>query len=423
MVGAPRSTEGADRGAVRRGLIALFVAIAGAVGCAGASPPPGGPEDRVPPQLLRVTPDTNAVNVTAKNVTFQFDETINDRGSGAQELSRRFLISPSDGSVSVSWHRSRIDVRPREGFRPNTAYSVSLLPGLSDLRGNTLKSGATVVFSTGPTIPSGAVTGTVFDWAAERPAPLTLVQAETPDSTLYLAQSDSLGDFAVKPLPPGRYLVRAIIDANGNRALDRNEAFDTLTVTVPLAAPIELRTALRDTLAPRIGAVNATDSMTLRVPFDRPLDPQQTFELSSFQLLSADSLVVPLARILTPAQENERSRVRQQAAADSMRRADSLAGKVLPPPPRPPVTTPTRVRKPSVPAPITVLLLETEKPLTPNATYRLIVGGLRGINGRSAVSERTFTTPKPPPPPPSRDSTARDSTSRPRSTPDAPRSR
>jgi hypothetical protein len=328
--------------------------------------------------------------------------------------------------VRVSWHRSRIEVRPHNGFRANTAYSVSLLPGLSDLRGNVLKSGATIVFSTGPTIPTGTITGTVFDWAAERPAPLTLVQAETPDSTLYLAQSDSLGDFAVKPLPAGRYLVRAIIDANGNRALDRNEAFDTLTVTVPLAAPIELRTALRDTVAPRLATVTASDSMTLRVTFDRPLDPAQTLELSSFQLVGADSVLVPLARVLTPTQEAERTRLRQQAATDSLRRADSLAGKVLPPPPRPATTTPGKVRKPSVPAPITALLLETEKPLPANTSYRLVVGGLRGITGRSQVSERTFTTPKPPPPPLPRDSTARpaaarDSTARPGSRPITPR--
>jgi hypothetical protein len=78
-----------------------------------------------------------------------------------------------------------------------------------------------------------------------------------------------------------------------------------------------------------------------------------------------------------------------------------------------------------VPPPITAVLLEAEKPLAPNASYRLVVGGLRGINGRSQVSERTFTTPQPPPPPAPRDSTARpstarDSTARPRVTPAAP---
>ena len=392
---------------MRRGLIALFIAAASALGCAGASPPPGGPEDHAPPQLIRVAPDTNAVNVKAENVTFQFDETINDRGSGTQELGRRFLISPSDGAPRVSWHRSRIEVRPRGGFRPNTAYSVSLLPGLADLRGNAMKKGTTVVFSTGPTIPAGVINGTAFDWLADRPAPLALIEALTPDSTLFLAQSDSNGNFAVRPLPPGRYLVRAIADANGNRALDRNEAFDTLTVTVPLAAPVELLVAPRDTIAPRLASVAASDSITLRVTFDRPLDPRQAITLASFILAGDDSVPVPLARVLTPAQEQERLRARQQAATDSMRRADSLAGKALPPLPRTPATTAAAAKKPSVPAPITNLLLETSNPLPPNTRFRLTARGLRGITGRVQESERTFTTPPPPPPPPPRDSSSR----------------
>ena len=199
----------------------VAAALAASLACASASPPPGGPEDRNPPRVLKVTPDSNAVNVRDRNVVFQFDETINDRGSGAQELDNFFLVSPSDGAPRVSWHRSRIEVRPRNGFRENTAYTVTLLPGFSDLRGNTARAGASVVFSTGPTIPPDNITGTVFDWAAERPAARALMQAMTPDSLLYLAQSDSLGHFTLGPLPPGSYLVRAIIDANNNRALDR----------------------------------------------------------------------------------------------------------------------------------------------------------------------------------------------------------
>ena len=384
---------------MRRGLIASFLVGVGVLGCAGASPPPGGPEDHAPPQLIRVTPDTNAVNVKAENVTFQFDETINDRGSGAQELSRRFLISPSRGALRVSWHRSRIEVRPNDGFRPNTAYSVSLLPGLSDLRGNAMKSGAKVVFSTGPTIPSGVINGTVFDWAAERPAPLALIQALTPDSLLYLDQADSLGNFAVRPLPPGRYLVRAIIDANGNRALDRNEAFDTLTVDVPSSTAIELRVAPRDTLPPRLATVSTSDSISLRVTFDHPLEPTQQITPDMFVLAGDDSVPIPLTRVLTPAQEMERTRLAQQAATDSMRRADSLAGKPLPAPPRPPAPPAKTTRKPSVPAPFTSVLIETSRPLAPSTRYRLTARGLRGLNGRQTESERTFNTPLPPPRP------------------------
>lgn len=372
--------------------------MAVSIACASASPPPGGPEDRNPPRVISVTPDSHAVNVRDRNVVFQFDETINDRGSGAQELDNFFLVSPSDGAPHVSWHRSRIEVRPRNGFRDNTAYTVTLLPGFSDLRGNTARAGASVVFSTGPTIPPDNITGTVFDWAAERPAARALMQAVTPDSLLYLAQSDSLGHFTLGPLPAGSYLVRAIIDANGNRALDRSEQFDTARVTVPQTTALELRTIARDTLPPRIASVTPADSLSLRVTFDRNLDPDSVPPAAAFRLVAADSSPVGVTAVLTPRAEQAELQARQQQATDSLRRADSLAGKPLvpvravTPPVRPPGTTP------SVPPPYTTLLLRVARPLAPATTYRLSVSSARGLSRRATGSERTFTTPRAPTP-------------------------
>jgi hypothetical protein len=212
--------------------------------------------------------------------------------------------------------------------------------------------------------------------------------------------------------------VRAVIDVNGNRALDRSEAFDTLTVDVPLNSPIELRTAPRDTLPPRLATVSASDSVSLRVTFDHPLDPTQQISPDMFVLAGEDSVHLAIARVLTPAQEMERTRLTQKAIADSTRRADSLAGKVLPPPPRPATPAATAPRKPLVPAPFNNLLIELAKPLAPETRYRLTARGVRGINGLQTESERTFNTPKPPPPPPPRDSTARPtSTAKPPHTP------
>jgi hypothetical protein len=384
---------------VRRRLIAA--AAAAALACASASPPPGGPEDRSPPRLVAVTPDSNAVNVRDRNVTFVFDETINDRGSGAQELDNYFLVSPSDGNPRVSYHRSRIEVRPRNGFRENTAYMVTLLPGLSDLRGNTSRVGASVVFSTGPTIPPHRINGTVFDWAAERPAARALIQAVTPDSVMYLAQADSVGRFTLGPLPAGSYLVRAFIDANNNRAQDRTEAFDTLRVAAPQASPVELLAIVRDTLPPRITSVGLVDSVSLRVTFDRVLDPEQPPTAASFRLVAADSTVVPIVAALGPRAEQAEVQARQQVRADSMRRADSLAGRALPPrtAATPAVPVPVPGTRPSVPAPYSTLLLRVARPLAPNATYRLSVTAARGLSRRMDNSERSFTTPRPAPPP------------------------
>jgi len=383
---------------VRRGLSAA-VLLAGALACASASPPPGGPEDRSPPRVVAITPDSNAVNFRERNVTFQFDETINDRGSGAQELDNFFLVSPSDGNPRVSWHRSRIDVRPREGFRENTAYTVTLLPGFGDLRGNVSRTGASVVFSTGPTIPTARIDGVVFDWAAERPAARALVQGVTADSVTYLAQSDSVGRFTLGPLPPGSYLVRAIIDANSNRALDRNEQFDTARVVAPLAKPVELLTIVRDTLPPRISSVVPVDSLSLRVTFDRTLDPAQVLAPTAYRLVGPDSVAIPIVAVLVPREEQAEYLARQQASADSARRADSLAGRPLPP--RITIVEANARRggpvgpKPSVPPPYTAVLLRIARPLAPNTNHRLSVTGARALSGRAQSSERTFTTPRP----------------------------
>ncbi|MEO6526800.1 MAG: Ig-like domain-containing protein [Gemmatimonadaceae bacterium] len=380
----------------------LIAAIALLVGCASAGAPPGGPEDKVAPRLVRVSPDTNAVNVRDKVATFYFDEVINDRGEGPQDVGSFFLVSPSDGTPRVSWHRSRIDVRPRRGFRDNTAYTITLLPGLSDLRSNSMKTGTTVVFATGATIPTLRITGTAFDWVAERPAPRALIEAITPDSIVYLAQSDTAGRFVLGPLNPGSYLVRAIIDQNSNRALDRGESWDSVRVTTPQAAPIELLTAARDTLSAKLLTVATIDSVTLRLTFDRLLDPSQSFTVANVRILTTDSAAVPITAVRTPREDEAIAKAEQQAALDSVRRADSLAGKPRPaPPPAAAVPLPAAERAapatPSRPPPYTTITLIVGRPLLPNTTFLARVTEARALSGRVTGSERRFTTPRPSP--------------------------
>ena len=389
MAFATRSDAHPDRRAVRRRLIVASILVGA---CASAGPPPGGPEDRTPPRLVRVSPDTNAVNVGARSAVFSFDETINDRGTDAQDVSNMFLVSPSDGTPRVSYHRSRIEVRPRRGFRPNTAYTITLLPGLSDLRSNAMKDGATVVFSTGPTIPTVRIAGIAFDWVGGQPAARALIEAVTPDSVVYLAQADSSGRFSVGPLDAGSYLVRATIDQNNNHRADRGESWDSLRVTAPRTAPVELLVASRDTLPARLATVSMADSVTLRLTFDRLLDPAQQFAFTNFHVAGSDSVRIAVTAVRTPAQETEVALTRQRQMADSVRRADSLAGRPLPPVQPVPAATQDSLPKPSRPAPFTALSLVLARPLSPNTPYRARVTTVRALSGQATASERLFTT-------------------------------
>jgi hypothetical protein len=351
------------------------------------------------------------VNVSSKEATFFFDETINDRGTDAQDVTNMFLVSPSDGTPRVDYHRSRIDVRPRNGFRPNTAYTITLLPGLTDLRSNTMKTGATIVFSTGPTISTLRITGIAFDWGSEQPLVRALIEAITPDSVVYLAQSDSGGRFSVGPVNPGSYLVRATIDQNQNHRADRGEAFDTVRVNAPQTAPVELLAALRDTLPARIVAVSVADSVSLRVVFDRMLDPSQRF---------------PAGQLSSGGRGQRADSDHRGAHAARGRRADARPG-----PGGCRLGTPRRLARGSSaaagPATSTLRLDGEAEPARAlhdtharaaasartQHSYRLSVTTVKALSGRETSSERSFVTPRAAPPRPAADTTARPGAARP----------
>lgn len=263
MAGAARD---ARRQAPRLGLLVLATA------CAAAQEPPGGPPDFTPPTLVAVQPDSDAVLPGFRDaVVFTFDDVINERSGGA--LASLFLVSPRPERVDVSWKRRRIAVRPSGGWRPNTVYHVTLLPGISDLRNNQMRAGSQLVFSTGIPIPDTRVTGTVVNWDGGRIGVGALVEAITPDSLDYFTVADSTGDFTLGGLPAGRYALIATIDANTNRQRDRREPFDSVTLALDSTASLELWAYVHDSTGPRLSQATRLDSTTLRLEFSQKLAP------------------------------------------------------------------------------------------------------------------------------------------------------
>ncbi|HWJ16396.1 MAG TPA: Ig-like domain-containing protein [Gemmatimonadaceae bacterium] len=381
----------------------LPLAAAAVAACASAGPPPGGPEDHSPPQIISLRPDSGQLNAKVKEVQFQFDEVVSDRPTGAASLDRMFLISPRNGEPRVSWHRSRISVRPERGFRDSTAYRITMLPGIADLRGNVRKDGATLVFSTGPTFPTLGIVGTVFDWAGQAIAKGAYVEAVAKRDTtvVYLTASDSSGQFDLGPLPAGNYTVRALIDQNSNRVFDRNEKWDSASVSVAATRPsVELDLIERDSVPPAFANVTVDDSVTITIAFDKPLDPTIPLQPALVALKRADSSDVTVTRV-----EWAMAHARARAAADSARRADSLRAAGNPPPAAAPPPTPAGVRapppprKPKSPAPerAIVATVSPSTPMLPGQTIRVTTRALRNLLGKSSELTRTVTVPRPAP--------------------------
>jgi hypothetical protein len=349
--------------------------------------PPGGPPDVAAPQILAIIPDSGTVGVKPKEVLFRFDEVVMEKPASVTTLADLFLISPRDGVPDVSWHRDAIAVKPSHGWRPNTPYTVIMMRGLADIRGNVRNTGATTFFSTGSAIPRTRITGQVFDWVTGSPAAGALVESFVqPDSIHpYVALVDTGGVFTLEHLPPARYTVRAYVDRNKDMGIDPSEAWDSVSVNLADSSRLELLLFVHDTAPPRLREVAAVDSQTLRLTFDKPMDPAQTLSAANFAIIGPDSLPVPIASANPEPRDTIGKIAAPPARGGVTPRADTTAA-------------PRRVM--SRPTAISTAIVKLQRPLTPKLVYRVRAIGIRGLLGATGNSDRPFTAPAPPPPPP-----------------------
>lgn len=295
------------------------------------TPPPGGPPDSTPPHIVVVRPESGAVLADVKgDAMIRFDELIDEmgglpggKGGGTLTgLQSKVVLSPVAGPVTVSWHRTSIRVKPREGWKQGRVYHLQILPGITDLRHNVMKRGATVIFSTGPALPHAALTGTVLQWVEQHALPQALIRAALlPDTVAYVTLADSGGTFSLTDIPAGRYRIYAIQDQNSNRQLDAREPFDSATVTADSSRSTLFWTFAHDTIGPRLHDATPVDSLTFRLTFSSQLDPYHVLDTTRVRLFALpDTTPVPVHAVWT-AMQFDSMQARERSIADSLQRA------------------------------------------------------------------------------------------------------
>jgi len=375
--------------------LAALAALALAA-CAKIEPPPGGPKDLLPPGLIATIPDSLAVLPDfSGDVEFVFNETVSEGGSpnmglGTGDLERLIILSPTEQVPRVRWKRSRVTVRPREGWRPDRVYRVQLLPGVMDIRRNRNDSTTVVTFTTGAPIPTLRLQGRIWDWTTARPAASALVVALLlPDSLRYRMLADTAGRFDFGPLPSGDYLVFGAIDQNRNVRLDPREAWDSVRMARDSSAVPELWVFPHDTVGPRLSTAAVSDSFTAILTFSQPLDPAHRVAASAVRVLLLPDSTPGTVLSLLPRAEHD------TLYPPPPKPVDTTAAKAAPAP----VPVPAPVRVDSVRparAPLsTALLLRVKEAWQPGASYLIEVDSVRNVNGAAANARGPLQAPKP----------------------------
>jgi hypothetical protein len=394
--------------------------------CARIEPPPGGPPDPTPPRLIATVPESAAVVPSFRGAAeFQFDEVISEggtpnQGQGTGGLEKLIILSPSTKVPDVRWRRSRITVRPQEGWRSNRVYRIQLLPGVTDLRNNRSKVGTVLTFTTGAPKPTTTLQGTVIDWGTSQPVPEGLVVATLlPDSLPYRGLADSSGHFSLGPLPAGDYLVSGVVDENHNQQQDPREAYASARLATGKQDIGELWAFVHDTTQPRIQTATADDSVSATLTFSQKLDPRQQLTPRDVRLrLLPDSTPVTVASILpSPVDDSLHRRTRPDStpadtlARDTLRTRDSLRLRRKPAPTlpgRPPAATPApKERLPSRPPLFDKLVLRVPHPWAPGARLVVEVRGVKNITGVAGNPVAVIAVPEKKPEPPPSDSLRR----------------
>lgn len=192
--------------------------------CASTGTPDGGPYDETPPKFVRATPDPNSTGNTRKKIAIEFDEFIK-----IENAAEKVIISPPQTEMpEVKASGKRVLVEFFDTLRANTTYTIDFGDAIVDNNEGNPMGNFSYAFSTGETIDTMEVSGTVLN--AQDLEPIKGIQVglhKNLNDTAFtklpfdrISRTDSRGRFSIKGVAPGKYRIYALKDGNQNYLFD-----------------------------------------------------------------------------------------------------------------------------------------------------------------------------------------------------------
>lgn len=211
---------------IRKGVVVALAALL--VACASEAPPPGGPEDKTPPQVIATFPQPDTVNVsTETTVRIEFSEYL----TGSTVKPSIFISPYISTEYDVNVKRRTVTINFAQPLADSTTYIITLGTGIADLRGNKLAQSYQLAFSTGPIIDQGVMQGRIYrrDMPEGDVTVLAYRHANVPLDSLmhrrpdYISNPGPQGYFRFAHMNTGDYFFLADQDQNKNYRYDPGE--------------------------------------------------------------------------------------------------------------------------------------------------------------------------------------------------------
>jgi len=268
--------------------------------CAKEGFPPGGPEDKTPPRVVKTFPVQGQTFVPLNTkVIFWFSEPVRPK-----RPEKVVFISPwMETEPKIQWKGKRLLISFPRALMPNRTYVITVGALVTDYQNNAMPSSFSLAFSTGEKIDEGMISGRVYGadtflgievWAyrvdsEKEPNP----SQSHPD---YIVQCDQTGAFQFHHIQPGRYRIFAVQDQNGDHLYQSEEPIGVpFNEIVPDSSGTLFSQGnsiwfLREDKAPcSLRKILVTDARHVMLQFDRPLIPLRQPRGSDCTILSVEN--------------------------------------------------------------------------------------------------------------------------------------
>lgn len=245
------------------GPLAFLLVVAASQSCANTKQGPvGGPKDTIPPVIVGINPDVPMLNfpIQKGKISLTFNEYVQLKNQ-YQEI---VLSPPTKKRPIAKIKKKSVVVSFDDTLKANQTYSISFGNAISDVNESNPFNGYVIDFSTGDSIDSLILSGTVMDYATLLPLKGVYVALYTnpTDSCVVkdladaATRSDDWGYFCFRGLKGVPYAIYAWEDKNNNQLYDRGgelAGFCDSTITPTIVAkngmPQIAMMNMKDTLA------------------------------------------------------------------------------------------------------------------------------------------------------------------------------